>query len=137
MPRLLLLQRLVETISRRKFICNMQVNQMYLGKLYKVLNRRRADILKEDLLEGTMIFFVVARIPVAESFGLADELRKETSGSFSSPNLIFDCWEMIDVDPFFKPRTQDEREDHGESIYSDQGKNIAKLYIDNVRERKG
>ena len=94
----------------------MQVNQMYLGKLYKVLNRRRADILKEDLLEGTMIFMVVARIPVAESFGLADELRKETSGSFSSPNLVFDCWE---------------------SIYSDQGKNIAKLYIDNVRERKG
>ena len=53
-----------QDLSRRlvegKFICNMQVNQMYLGKLYKVLNRRRADILKEDLLEGTMIFMVVA-----------------------------------------------------------------------------
>ncbi len=128
-------------LSRRlvegKFMCNMQVNQLHLGKLYNVLNRRRADILKEDLLEGTMTFLVVARIPVAESFGLADELRKETSGSFSSPNLVFDCWQTIDLDPFFKPRTQDEREDHGESIYSDQGKNIAKLYIDNVRERKG
>ena len=128
-------------LSRRlvegKFICNMQVNQVHLGKLYNVLNRRRADILKEDLLEGTMTFLIVARIPVAESFGLADELRKETSGSFSSPNLVFDCWQTIDLDPFFKPRTQDEREDHGESIYSNQGKNIAKLYIDNVRERKG
>ena len=61
-----------QDLSRRlvegKFNRNMQVNQMYLGKLYKVLNRRM-DILKEDLLEGTMIFMVVARIPVAESFG--------------------------------------------------------------------
>ena len=120
-----------------KFRCNMQCHQEQLGKLYNVLNRRRADILDESLLEGTMIFLIVARIPVAESFGLADELRKETSGAFSSPQLFFDCWEMIDVDPYFKPITEDEREDHGESIHAAQGKNIAKLYIDSVRSRKG
>ena len=120
-----------------KFRCNMQCHQEHLGRLYNVLHRRRASILQESLLEGTMIFLIQARIPVAESFGIADELRKETSGSFSSPQLVFDRWEILDVDPFFQPLTEDEREDMGESIHDLQGKNIAKVYVDALRTRKG
>jgi len=51
---------------------------------------------------------------VVESFGFAEELRVKTSGSASSPQLSFSHWEILQVDPFFKPVTEEEREDLGE-----------------------
>ena len=61
------------------------------------------------------------------------EIRKRTSGS-ASPQLIFTGFELLDVDPFWTPRTEEELEDLGEKSDRD---NIAKRYMDQVRERKG
>lgn len=43
--------------------------------------------------EGTDMFIIKAVLPVAESFGFADEIRKRTSG-LASPQLVFSHWEV-------------------------------------------
>ena len=52
-----------------------------LGKLCGVLYKRRGKIVSEDMLEGTQTFVIKAMLPVAESFGFANDLRKKTSGT--------------------------------------------------------
>lgn len=64
-----------------------------LGKMYAVLGKRNGRVLYEDMREGTSTFNIVALVPVAESFGLADEIRKRTSG-LASPQLKFSHWEV-------------------------------------------
>lgn len=76
---------------------------------------------------------------VVESFGFAEELRVKTSGSATSPQMMFSHWEVLDIDPFFKPLTEEEREELGEAttVNEDSNINIARKYIDVVRKRKG
>jgi ribosome assembly protein 1 len=76
---------------------------------------------------------VTSVLPVAESFGFAEEIRKRTSGS-ASPQLRFQGFEMLDEDPFWVPSTEDELEDLGELADRE---NVAKRYMDSVRRRKG
>lgn len=83
--------------------------------------------------EGTPFFTVTATLPVAESFGFSEEIRKRTSGA-ASPQLIFSGFEMLDEDPFWVPFTEEELEDLGEIADRD---NVAKKYMDSVRRRKG
>ena len=84
-------------------------------------------------------------------FRIAD-IRKRTSGA-ASPQLVFsgyvyyaECfgdrrldvnivrYEMLDQDPFWVPTTEEELEDLGEKA---DRFNVAKRYMDSVRERKG
>lgn len=99
--------------------------------------------------EGQTFFMVSALLPVVESFGFADgsylasrfgpclastlEIRKRTSGA-ASPQLIFNGYEMLDQDPFWVPTTEEELEDLGEKA---ERANVARAYMDSVRERKG
>ncbi|KAG9998360.1 hypothetical protein KCU78_g14828, partial [Aureobasidium melanogenum] len=48
--------------------------------------------------------------------------------------LVFEGFEMLDEDPFWVPRTEEEIEDLGEK---GDRENVAKRYVDAVRERKG
>ena len=116
------------------YSCTIQATPEVLGKVYSVLTRRRGSILSEDLLEGTPYFTIAATLPVAESFGFSEEIRKRTSG-LAQPMLRFTGFEMLDdVDPFWVPSTEEELEDlgvHGER------ENVAKRYVDSVRRRKG
>lgn len=125
--------RLVEPIFR----CVLQTMQSYLGKANAVISKRRGKIIDNDLIEGTAIFVIESHIPVAESFGFASELRKKTSGACMSPQLSFSHWALLDIDPFFQPKTLEERETFGETIHAQQQVNLAKTYIDAVRKRKG
>ena len=59
-----------------------------LGKVYGVIARRRGRIVSEEMKEGTTFFTVRALLPVVESFGFAEEIRKRTSGA-ASPQLVF------------------------------------------------
>ena len=83
--------------------------------------------------EGTPFFTIVSVLPVAESFGFSDEIRKRTSGA-ASPQLIFQGFEMLDEDPFWVPFTEEELEDLGELADKE---NVAKRYMEGVRKRKG
>lgn len=122
--------RLVEAL----YFCELNTPTEYLGPMYAVLARRRARVLKEEMQEGSTLFTVHAYVPVAESFGFADELRRWTSGA-SSALLVFSHWEALSEDPFFVPKTEEELEEFGDG--SSVPPNTARKLIDAVRRRKG
>ena len=78
----------------------------------------------------------MAHLPVEASFGFADELRRKSSGS-AAASLMFSHWERLDVDPFFQPQTEEEREEFGEEGQGVGKSNLAKKLIDDVLRRKG
>ncbi|KAF6174221.1 hypothetical protein GIB67_033753 [Kingdonia uniflora] len=122
--------RLVEAM----YFCELNTPTEYLGPMYAVLSRRRARVLKEEMQEGSPLFTVHAYLPVAESFGFADELRRWTSGA-SSALLVLSHWEALDEDPFFVPKTEEELEEFGDG--SSVLPNTARKLINTVRRRKG
>ncbi|KAI9846996.1 MAG: Cytoplasmic GTPase/eEF2-like protein (ribosomal biogenesis) [Sclerophora amabilis] len=115
------------------YSCEIQASAEVLGRVYGVITRRRGRILSESLKEGTPFFTILSLLPVAESFGFSDEIRKRTSGA-ASPQLIFQGFETLDQDPFWVPFTEEEIEDLGELADKE---NVAKRYMDAVRVRKG
>ncbi|EQL02189.1 Protein synthesis factor, GTP-binding protein [Ophiocordyceps sinensis CO18] len=122
-PRLMLAMYSVE----------IQASNEVLGRVYDVLTRRRGRVMAEMMKEGTPFFTIQALLPVAESFGFADEMRKRTSGA-AQPQLIFAGFEILDEDPFWVPFTEDHLEDLGELADKE---NVAKRYMDGVRRKKG
>ncbi|XP_050206413.1 uncharacterized protein LOC126656019 [Mercurialis annua] len=122
--------RLVEAM----YFCELNTTTEHLGSMYAVLNRRRARILKEEMQEGSALFTVHAYVPVSESFGFADELRKGTSGA-ASALLVLSHLEALPEDPFFVPKTEEEIEEFGDG--SSVLHNTARKLIDAVRRRKG
>ncbi|OMO98297.1 hypothetical protein COLO4_14020 [Corchorus olitorius] len=122
--------RLVEAM----YFCELNTPTEYLGPMYAVLARRRARVLKEEMQEGSPLFTVHAYVPVSESFGFADELRRWTSGA-SSALLVLSHWEALQEDPFFVPKTEEEIEEFGDG--SSVLPNTARKLIDAVRRRKG
>lgn len=115
------------------YSCEIQASTEVLGRVYGVITRRRGRILSETMKEGTPFFTIVSLLPVAESFGFAEEIRKRTSGA-AQPQLIFAGFEALDQDPFWVPATEEELEDLGELADRE---NVAKMYVDAVRARKG
>lgn len=115
------------------YACEIQASTEVLGRVYDVLTRRRGRVLSETMKEGTPFFTILSLLPVAESFGFADDMRKRTSGA-AQPQLIFTGFEVLDEDPFWVPFTEDDLEDLGE--FGDR-ENVAKRYMDGVRRRKG
>jgi ribosome assembly protein 1 len=122
--------RLVEPMYK----CQIQCDQSQLGNLYSVLSKRRGDVVDEDIIEGTTFFILAVVLPVVESFGFSQELLKKTSGSATAPQLFFSHWEIMKVDPFWKPTTAAELEDLGEVVHE---ANLPRQQIDAVRRRKG
>lgn len=115
------------------YSCEIQSSAEVLGRVYSVITRRRGRIISESLLEPSPNFTILALLPVAESFGFSDEIRKRTSGA-AAPQLVFEGFEVLDEDPFWVPTTEEELEDYGEKGDRD---NIAKRYVDKIRQRKG
>ncbi|CAF3687506.1 unnamed protein product [Adineta steineri] len=113
--------------------CELMVNAEALGRAYSVLNKRNGRVLNEDMKEGTSTFIIQAALPVAESFGFAEEMRKKASG-LASPQLSGKTyWEIIELDPFWEPQTEEEFLHFGEKADFE---NRAKKYMNDVRRRK-
>ena len=72
--------------------------------------------------------------PVVESFGFAQELRKNTSGA-AHPQLVFSHFEPLQQDPNFVVATEEEQENLDGGDYD--GVNLARRIVDDVRRRKG
>ncbi|XP_035768644.1 elongation factor-like GTPase 1 [Neolamprologus brichardi] len=72
-------------------------SRLVLCRVYGVLGKREGRVLQEEMKEGTDMFIIKAVLPVAESFGFADEIRKRTSG-LASPQLVFSHWERLNED---------------------------------------
>lgn len=75
------------------YTCDIMATSDVLGRVYAVLSKREGRVLQEEMKEGTDMFIIKAVLPVAESFGFADEIRKRTSG-LASPQLVFSHWEV-------------------------------------------
>uniref|UniRef100_A0A3Q3BF92 Elongation factor like GTPase 1 n=1 Tax=Kryptolebias marmoratus TaxID=37003 RepID=A0A3Q3BF92_KRYMA len=115
------------------YTCEIIATADVLGRVYGVLGKREGRVLHEEMKEGTDMFIIKAVLPVAESFGFADEIRKRTSG-LASPQLVFSHWEVISSDPFWVPTTEEEYLHFGEKADSE---NQALKYMNAVRRRKG
>ncbi|KAF7187185.1 Ribosome assembly protein 1 [Pseudocercospora fuligena] len=115
------------------YSCEIQASAEVLGRVYSVITRRGGRIVSESLLEPSTNFTILSLLPVANSFGFSDEIRQRTSG-FAAPQLVFEGYEMLDEDPFWVPFTEEELEDLGEKADRE---NVAKRYVDKVRDRKG
>lgn len=115
------------------YTCEIMATAEVLGRVYAVLSKREGRVLQEEMKEGTDMFIIKAVLPVAESFGFADEIRKRTSG-LASPQLVFSHWEVISDDPFWVPTTEEEYLHFGEKADSE---NQARKYMNAVRKRKG
>ncbi|KAL2088978.1 hypothetical protein ACEWY4_015877 [Coilia grayii] len=115
------------------YTCDIMATAEVLGRVYAVLSKREGRVLSEEMKEGTEVFIINAVLPVAESFGFADEIRKRTSG-LASPQLMFSHWEVIASDPFWVPTTEEEYLHFGEKADS---ANQALKYVNAVRRRKG
>ena len=98
-------------------------------------------MLEDSMVDGTDLILITATLPHAESFGLAPELFRKSSGEVTAPELEFSHWDRFDEDPFWIPTTLEEREDFGEILHNGDVStgmdNTALNYIRKVRERKG
>lgn len=121
-------------LAEAMYFCELNTPGDFLKKTYGVLSRRRSRVLKEEMHESSPLFAVHAYVPVAESFGFADELIKSTGGA-ASALLVLSHWEVLEEDPFFVPRTEEEKEEYGDG--SSVLHNMARKLIDEVRRRKG
>lgn len=115
---------------------SISVPRYALGKTYTVLGQRRGRVLDEDMKEGVDVFGIEAYLPVQDSFGFADLLRKQTSG-FAVPQMVFSHWELIEQDPFWFPQTVEELEDLGAADMTAENNNLARKFVNSVRRRKG
>ncbi|OAD79326.1 hypothetical protein PHYBLDRAFT_105894 [Phycomyces blakesleeanus NRRL 1555(-)] len=115
------------------YTCDIQASAEVLGKVYGVISKRKGKIVSEDLKDGTQFWQIHSLLPVIESFGFSDEIRKRTSGA-ASPQLVFSGFEMMNENPFWVPTTEEELEDLGEKADRE---NLAKKYMETVRKRKG
>jgi ribosome assembly protein 1 len=122
--------RVVEPI----YACELQCDQAQLGNLYSVLAKRRGEVQKVDIIDGTSLFLLSVYLPVVESFSFTQELLNKTSGIGTAPQLRFSHWTNMETDPFWKAKTEKELEEYGA-----QGMEVNKvrILIDKIRKRKG
>ncbi len=122
-----------QRIVAAMYSCDIQVKSEALGKLFASLGKRNGKVVMEEMVEGSSTFVVTAHLPVAESFQFAQEIRRQTSG-LAMPQLFFSHWEIIDLDPFWVPQTEEEITHFGDKADSE---NQARRYMNDVRKRKG
>ena len=79
------------------------------------------------------MYTITSLLPLHESFGFSDEIRKKTSGG-ASALMVFHGFEVLDEDPFWVPATEEEMEDLGDTADRE---NRAKGLVERIRERKG
>ncbi|KAI5812615.1 putative ribosome biogenesis protein Ria1 [Pyronema omphalodes] len=115
------------------YSCDIQASTEVLGRVHDTISQRGGRTISEDQEEGTPFWTIRSLIPVAESFGFATEILKNSRGA-ATPQLVFYGFEILDVDPFWIPFTEEELEDLGDTADRE---NVAKRYMDAVRERKG
>ena len=121
--------RLVEAYLK----CEILTSSSGLAGTYASIGSRQGNVVMEEMREGSDIFLIRAFLPLADSFGFVDELRKRSSG-ISSATMSFSHWQCNEEDPYFVPKTEEEREEHGEVAAL---KNRSRKLLDGVRKRKG
>merc|ERR1712087_254943 len=81
------------------YLVDITVPQMAHAGVYATLNARRGIIDKIEERIGTPLTQLQAFLPVMESFGFTEMLRKNTGGQ-AFPQMKFSHWQMVGGDPF-------------------------------------
>merc|ERR1712173_3071 len=81
------------------YLIDITVPQNAHAGVYSTLNKRRGEIHKIEERIGTPLTQIQAFLPVMESFGFTEELRKNTGGQ-AFPQMKFSHWQMVAGDPF-------------------------------------
>ena len=68
------------------------------GTVYTIVSSRRGEVIEEVIIEGTPLVQMKAHLPVKESFGFAEVLRKGTKGR-AFPQMVFSHWQDLPGDP--------------------------------------
>ncbi|GMM30530.1 GTPase [Martiniozyma asiatica (nom. inval.)] len=123
-------------IKLATYIATIQTTPDLLGKVYPAISKCKGHIISEEMKEGTPYFTIVASLPVMTSFGFSESVRKDTSGG-AIPTLEFKGFELLDEDPFWVPKTEEELEEFGDNIGSAEGRGWAKRILHDVRSSKG
>jgi len=132
--RYCLFRRGFARICEVMLLLEVQCEQEMLGKVYAVLGKRRAKVLDEGLRDGTSMFYISSHLPLADSFGLAHDLRQAASGHISF-HCAFSHWEQSEEDPFQEATlTAEELEELGDQPLPP---NTARKLVDAIRKRKG
>ena len=115
------------------YICTIQTQPTVLGRTYSTLSKLHSTILSESMAEGSPFYNITCLLPLVTSFRLGSELLKSTSGG-AQPQLVFHGFELLDEDPYWVPRSEEELEDFGEKGDRERW---SKTLMDGVRRRKG
>jgi len=81
------------------YLIDITVPQNAHSGVYSTLNKRRGEIHKIEERIGTPLTQIQAFLPVMESFGFTEELRKNTGGQ-AFPQMKFSHWQMVAGDPY-------------------------------------
>merc|ERR1712048_202525 len=81
------------------YLIDITVPQNAHSGVYSTLNKRRGEIHKIEERIGTPLTQIQAFLPVMESFGFTEELRKNTGGQ-AFPQMKFSHWQVVAGDPF-------------------------------------
>lgn len=81
------------------FLVDITVPQPALSGVYQTLNARRGEVESMQERVGTPLVQIRAFLPVAESFGFTQLLRKKTGGQ-AFPQMKFDHWGQANGNPF-------------------------------------
>jgi len=99
------------------YLVDITVPQQTLSGVYATLSTRRGEVCKTEERIGTPLVQIQAFLPVMESFGFTELLRKNTGGQ-AFPQMIFSHWNVVIGDP------------------NNEGSPANKIVMD-VRKRKG
>jgi len=86
--------KLMEPVYQIDILCRSDV----VGKLEKLLDKRRGTILHDTPIGGTPLYRVVGMVPVIDSFGLETDIRVMTQG-LATCLLHFARWDAVPGDP--------------------------------------
>ena len=83
--------RLLEPV----YLVDIQCPDNLTSNVYKLLGKKRAEIIEEQKVYGTLLSNIKAYLPVNESQGFAGEL-----GGKAFPQMSFHHWQILPGDPF-------------------------------------
>jgi len=81
------------------FLLDITVPQSAQSGVFSTLNQNRGEIEKIEDRVGTPLSQIQAYLPVLESFGFTELLRKNTGGQ-AFPQMKFSHWKKVSGDPF-------------------------------------
>jgi len=80
------------------YLVDITVPNQALSGVYGTLSTRRGEVCKTEERIGTPLVQIQAYLPVLESFGFTELLRKNTAGQ-AFPQMIFSHWSQVIGDP--------------------------------------